>query len=99
MRGFQVDFYEKVRVKENASFPEHVGLTGVVGGISEGADGVTYYAIKLDDDDVVMFPEDQLEPLGEAVSPEELFPGGSVRVTVDEEGRSEIVEDNPPRQP
>lgn len=90
-------FYEKVRVRQGASFPEHVGRVGVIGGISEGADGVTYYAVKLDDDDVVMFPEDRLEPLGDKVTREEMFPGGSVKVSVDDEGRAEIIEDNPPR--
>ncbi len=91
-----MEFYEKVRIKQDASDPEYAGRFGVVGGISEGTDGVTYYAIKLEDDDVVMFAEDQLESLGDKISQEEMFPGGSLKVAVDDEGRAEIIEDNPP---
>ncbi|MCD0445669.1 hypothetical protein LO763_18850 [Glycomyces sp. A-F 0318] len=94
-----MEFYEKVKVGQNASFAEYAGRVGVVGGISDGADGVTYYAVKFEDDDVVMFPGDQLESLGDKASPDEMFPGGSVKVTVDEKGHAEIVEDNPPQRP
>ena len=94
-----MEFYEKVRIGQNASFPEYIGRAGVVGGISDGGDGVTYYAVKLEDDDVVMFPGDQLESLGDKASPEEMFPGGSVKVATDEDGRAEIIENNPPQQP
>lgn len=93
----RLEFYKKVRIKQDASDPGYAGRFGVVGGISEGSDGVTYYAVKLEDDDVVMFAEDQLEALGDKVTREEMFPGGSVKVAVDDEGRAEVIEDDPPR--
>jgi hypothetical protein len=95
----KVKFYERVRIGQDASFSEYAGRVGVVGGISDGTDGVTYYAVKFEDDDVVMFPGDRLEPLGGRASPEEMFPGGSLKAAVDEEGRAEIIEDYPPQQP
>jgi hypothetical protein len=91
-----VEFFEKVRVKDAAG-PEYAGRDGVVSGISEGTDGVTYCAVKLDGDEVVMFPEGQLESLGDRVTEAEMYPGGSVKVTVDDEGHAEIVEDHPPQ--
>jgi hypothetical protein len=86
-------FYEKVTIVRSEKFPEYVGKTGIVTGVSEDDSGIYGYAVFfLDEGENCYFRPDDLEGTGEFVDRSLLYDENSrVRVRVID-GKGSIVE-------
>lgn len=85
----KIQFYEKVTVATSTRFPEYIGKTGVVLGISEDDDRIYSYSVFfLGEDEGVGFLPSELIGTGELVDRAEFYDDrDKVKVHVDgEEG-------------
>lgn len=89
------NYYEKVRVSSSA--PGRLKIDGelcAVLGQSFGTDGKWYYAVHVYKfNRAWTVPEDELVATGEYDRRETFYDGDSIRVSVDEHGGGQIVED------
>ena len=85
----KIQFYEKVTVATSVRFPEYVGKTGVVLGISEDDDRIYSYSVFFEGwDEGISFLPSEIFGTGELVDRAEFYDeGDTVKVRVDgEEG-------------